>query len=536
MADTVNAAAKVAAATALAANAFLGADEGIAGTNKPVSPLPAFIPSFLQPMWGFPGFRFIINYIQASYRNDPVRSFLELCLVIFVIWWTSRTKYKQGRNEVVLTEGEVDELVEDWKPEPLVPALSEAKIRALEKIPVIDGPSGVMVRLNGKTPAINFASYNHLGVISTDKARETAISVLRQYGVGSCGPPGFYGTLDVHQDLEKHIAEFTGFPSAILYSQGMSTTLSIIPCFSKRGDTIVADEAVSFAVQQAINLSRSRVYWYKHNDMRDLESVLKKVNSSLAQRKGPLSRRFIVTEGLFQNTSQIAPLPEIIELKEKYKYRLILDESHSFGVLGKRGAGLTDYFNVPTEKIDLMIGSLCNAIGVSGGFCAADKDLISHQRLSGLGYCFSASMPAILSVASSDVIGILSKNPESLLAPLRRNTKLMHEQLSKISGINVEGHQESPIIHVSISPTALTKRKSNGEWTRGDVENALQDLVDEALKNGVLLTRAQYVDDHEHLLPNPSIRICVSAQHSEKDIAKCAKVISNAVQRVTKKK
>ena len=503
---------------------------------KTISPLPAFIPAFLSPLWTFPGFRFIIKYVQASYRNDPVRSFLELCLVIFVLWWTSRSKYKQGRSEVVLTEEEVDELVEDWKPESLVPELSDTQRNVLRKLPIIEGPNGVVVRLSGRSPATNFASYNHLGLVSSVEARETAVSTLHQYGVGSCSPPGFYGTIDVHMELEQRIAEFIGARAAILYSHGMSTTLSVIPCFSKRGDIIVADEASNFAVQQAINLSRSKVYWYKHNDMTDLERVLQEVNAAQKKRKGPLSRRFIVTEGLFQNTGQIAPLPDIVDLKEAYKYRLILDESYSFGVLGKRGAGLTDHFNISPDSIDLLIGSLCNAIGVSGGFCCADKDLIGHQRLSGLAYCFSASMPAILAVAARDVINSLYQDPAKILSPLRHNTKAMHDQLSKISGINVEGDLISPIIHISLAPTTLTKRKSNGEWTREDVEIALQDLVDEALKGGLLLTRAQYVDEYEHLLPNPSIRLCVSALHSDKDIAKCVKVIGSAVQRVTKRK
>ncbi|KAJ1678677.1 serine palmitoyltransferase component, partial [Spiromyces aspiralis] len=127
-------------ATAAAATAFAAHSNP---SIKPISVPPTFIPAFLSPLWGFPGFRFVIKYIQASYRNDPFRSFLELCLIVFVIWWTSRSKYKQGRNEVQLTEEEIDELVDDWKPEPLVPKLTECQRMSIAKIPTIEGPNGV---------------------------------------------------------------------------------------------------------------------------------------------------------------------------------------------------------------------------------------------------------------------------------------------------------------------------------------------------------------------------------------------------------
>ncbi|KAJ1949809.1 serine palmitoyltransferase component, partial [Linderina pennispora] len=253
----------------------------------------------LHTVWDV-SFRIVIRYIKNSYKDDPFRTFLEACLVGFIIWYMTKQKYNIGTNEVVLTTKEIDELCEDWKPEPLVPELTEFERETLDKAVLIDGPNGVRVKLasgSGKQ-VLNFASYNFLGFINSPDIEKRAQEMLRKYGVGSCGPPGFYGTLDVHMELEKQLAAFVGHSSAILYSQAFTTTLSVIPCFSKRGDIIVADEGVAFSLQQAIALSRSKVYWYKHNDMADLERVLAEVNAQLAGRKSALPRKFIITEGL----------------------------------------------------------------------------------------------------------------------------------------------------------------------------------------------------------------------------------------------
>ncbi|KAI8318428.1 serine palmitoyltransferase [Martensiomyces pterosporus] len=495
----------------------------------------------LRTAWDFT-FRMVLRYIKNSYKDDPFRTFLEACLVGFIVWYITKQKYNIGNNEVVLTEKEIDELVEDWKPEPLVPELTEFERETLDKAVMIDGPNGIKIRLasgNSSKQVLNFASYNFLGFVNNPDLEKHALETLRKYGVGSCGPPGFYGTLDVHMELEKQLAAFIGHSAAILYSQAFTTTLSVIPCFSKRGDIIVADEAVTFSIQQAITLSRSKVYWYKHNDMADLERVLKDVNKQLAGRRGKnaLPRKFIITEGLFQNTGDIAPLKDLVELKHRYKFRIILDESLSFGVLGKRGAGLTDHYSIDPHEVDLLIGSLCYAIGASGGFCCADKDLVEHQRLSGLGYCFSASMPSILTVAASDAIQALEIKPDNYLKELRDNTALLRTLLKRVPGLQVDGSSESPVVHIRLTPETLVRMKrSGGAWTKTDIDRVLTELTDEAQKDGVLLTRAMYVDEHERLMPNSSIRICVSSAHSRKEIEKCAHAVKSAVSRVTSKK
>ena len=171
-------------------------------------------------------------------------------------------------------------------------------------------PAGPKVKLsNGKT-VTNLATLNFYNFASNEILKEKAIKTLRTYGVGPCGPRGFYGTQDVHMQTETDIATHLGTAACIMYSQAFSTVSSVIPAFSKRGDFIVADESVSYPVRKGIQISRSTVRWYKHNDMADLERVLAKLVKE--QSRKPLTRRFIVTEGMFEHTGDVADLPKLV--------------------------------------------------------------------------------------------------------------------------------------------------------------------------------------------------------------------------------
>jgi serine palmitoyltransferase len=174
----------------------------------------------------------------------------------------------------------------------------------------VRSPTGPKSRLaNGRT-VTNLASYNFYNFVANETLKEKAIQTLRTYGVGPCGPPGFYGTQDVHMKTEADVAAHLGMPACIIYAQSFSTVSSVIPSFSKRGDIIVADRAVNFSLRKGIQISRSTVRWYEHNDMDDLERVLKQVTKE--QQKKPLTRRFIITEGMFENVGDVADLPKLV--------------------------------------------------------------------------------------------------------------------------------------------------------------------------------------------------------------------------------
>lgn len=156
----------------------------------------------------------------------------------------------------------------------------------------------------------NLASYNFYNLVANETLKEKAIQVLRTYGVGPCSPPGFYGTQDVHIKTEADVAAHLGTEACIVYAQAFSTISSVIPAFSKRGDIIVADKAVNFAVRKGIQISRSSVWWYEHNDLEDLRRVLERIVKENARK--PLTRRFIVTEGLSENVGDAVNLPRLV--------------------------------------------------------------------------------------------------------------------------------------------------------------------------------------------------------------------------------
>jgi serine palmitoyltransferase len=239
-------------------------------------------------------------------------------------------------------------LVDEWTPEPLGQPLDAKEQADLASVPVIAGPNGPKPKLasNGKS-VINLASFNFTGLAGNEHIKSMAVDTLRKYGLGSCGPPGFYGTLgaknvfmmsrkhinvvtiaDVHMDLERDIADFLGAEATILYSQGFSTISSVIPAFCKRGDIIVADRGVSFAAQKGIQISRSTVRWYDHNDLKSLEDVLEGVEKERRKRRAPLTRRFIITEGIFEKDGAMVDLPKLVSMMPTLPHSRSIDVSN----------------------------------------------------------------------------------------------------------------------------------------------------------------------------------------------------------------
>jgi serine palmitoyltransferase len=254
---------------------------------------------------------------------------MELFLLLVAIRYLLAKAYspKKRAAHMLLTEHEVDELVDDWTPEPLVPDHDDDLIALAEQQPVLhhDASTGPRTKISTGQKVLNLANHNHFNLSNDPSLVATAVDTIRTYGVGPCSAPGFAGTFDVHLKLEQDIAHHLGTEDTILYSQSFSTISSVISAFCKRGDIIVADRAVNFAIRKGIQASRSIVRWYEHNDMDDLECVLAK----LVPVKGPLTRRFIITEGLSENVGDVIDLPRLVAIKNKYKFRIILDETYA---------------------------------------------------------------------------------------------------------------------------------------------------------------------------------------------------------------
>ncbi|KDD71868.1 class I/II aminotransferase, partial [Helicosporidium sp. ATCC 50920] len=298
------------------------------------------------------------------------------------------------------------------QPEPLVGSCPPQCPRAPPRAPVVVCQHAApFVELEDGSRLLNFASTDFLGMSTLDSIRAECKRAIAKYGVGSCGPRGFYGTVDVHLSLEERVARLMGVPEAILYSFDGATLPSILPAFANARDLIVVDDAANYGVQSGCTLSRARVLRFKHNDMEDLERVLTEVAKEDRRKKKPLNRRFIAVEGVYANTGEVAPLAAIARLKDRFKYRLVVDESFGLGVLGDRARGAHELAGLDHDQVDIVGASLSHAAGSVGGFCTGEREMVDHQRLSGLGYCFSASSPPYTAVAASAALDHITGTP-----------------------------------------------------------------------------------------------------------------------------
>jgi serine palmitoyltransferase len=228
-----------------------------------------------------------------------------------------------------------------------------------------------------------------------------------------------------------------------------------------------------------------------------------------------------------------------VELKEKYKFRIILDETWSFGVLGRTGRGLTEAQNVDPVQVDMIVGSLAGPLCAGGGFCAGEKAVVEHQRLTAASYTFSAALPAMLAMTASESLNVLQSNPE-ILTQCRENIRLMRAQLDPRSDwVMCRSAPENPIMLLVLKPDVINARR----LTIDDQERLLQECVDESLSNGVLITRLKGIPittntslkDGNYTV-QPALKVCLTSGLSKKDVEKAGVTIRHAITKVMTKK
>ena len=432
----------------------------------------------------------------------------------------SRKSYRPKQQKLELTPQEIEELCEGWKPEPLVPEKS-SRPRQPSPRPV-ESMLGSQVDVGGRQ-CVNCASMNFLGVQGDPDIIARCERAMDKYGVGSCGPRGFYGTFDVHIGLEERMARFMGVDEAVLYAYDAATASSVIPSFCKKGDQIVADASVCYGIQTGIELSRSDVSYFKHNDVGDLRRILEELRSAGGKREmdHPSKRRFLVIEGVYANSGDVAPLREIFDLAKEFKYRIIMDESFSLGVLGRRGRGLSEEVGLEPQDIDIIVASLGNSLASVGGVCMGTKAMNASSKLNSSGYVFSASLPPFLAVAAQAAIDKLDAEPQRL-ERLQANARLMRRELGGMKGARVLGNDErSPLIHIEVD------HPLGGESDAFTPQRKLEQLeriVDAAIQEGVLVDIATFCSK-DRSAEFPTLRVTVTAEHSDRDVLRCARVL-----------
>ncbi|KAH9577407.1 Aminotransferase [Trypanosoma melophagium] len=357
---------------------------------------------------------------------------------------------------------------------------------------------------------------------------EVARNTVMAYGVGSCGPRGFYGTVKPHMDAEADIAKFLNVEDSIIYSFSFATISTLISAFVSRGEYIVMDNGANLSVADGCTLSRANIYKYRHNDMTHLETLLKEIVEKEEKEK-KLSRRFVVTEGVFRNTGDICNLPKVLQLCRTYKFRIILEDSYGFGSLGPTARGTHEHFGIPPKMIDVYVGSLSTSMGAVGGFCAGDHAMVDFQRLTAAAYVFSASLPPYVTAAVSAALKLLNED-HTYVQRLQTNARLFRKALreaefnaEKISMVECEG-DVSPVIILSPS-------KQYAKDHPGTVEEELEKVVQMARDKNVLLVRNVFSGE-EKCENSSGLRILVKGKASTDEIQHAVTVVIEAVKSV----
>lgn len=248
-----------------------------------------------------------------------------------------------------------------------------------------------------------FGSNCYSGLVADPRIKEAAIEATKKYGTGCAGSPFLNGTLDIHKQLERRIAEYIGKEDVMIYSTGFEVNLGVVSCLTGREDYILWDEQDHASIIEGRRLSFSTALKYKHNDMASLEKQLQKCD--------PDKVKLIVTDSVFSMEGDVANVPEIVKLAKKYNASVMVDEAHGIGVFGKGGRGVCNHFGV-TDDVDLVMGTFSKSFASLGGFIATDKEITNFLRHHSRSYIFTASITPASTAAALKAIDIMESEPE----------------------------------------------------------------------------------------------------------------------------
>ena len=355
-------------------------------------------------------------------------------------------------------------------------------------IRTIESPQGAWVHIDGKK-YLNLCSNNYLGLCNDPRIVKKAKEYIDRFGVGPGAVRTIAGTMSIHLQLEKRLAEFKGAEAAIVLQSGFCANLAVLPTLAPAADHIIFSDSLNHAsIIDACRLSKAKVVRYEHSDMTDLKTKLE-------EYKGVGSRQLLVTDGVFSMDGDVAKLPEIVDLCEAYGVIVVVDDAHGEGVLGRGGRGIVDHFNLH-GKVDVEVGTMSKAFGVMGGMVAGKAELVDYLRQKARPNLFSSALTVPDVAACQAAVDILEASDE-LVTRLWDNGKLLKKELSSI-GFDT-GNSETPI-----TPAII-----------GEAQDA-KDFSARLFKEGVFATAIVFPT-----VPRGTARIrcMVSAAHSQDDLA-----------------
>ncbi len=328
-------------------------------------------------------------------------------------------------------------------------------------IRTIESPQGAWIIVDGKK-VLNLCSNNYLGFANHPKLREKAEEAIERFGVGPAAVRTIAGTMSLHNELERKLAEFKGAEATISFQSGFNANLATIPALVGRGDAIFSDELNHASIIDGSRLSRATIIRYNHNDPVDLEKKLKE--------EGPKYRRkLVVTDGVFSMDGDIAPLPEIAEVAEKYDAILMVDDAHGEGVLGRGGRGIVDHFGLH-GRVDIEVGTLSKAFGVVGGYVAGSKEIVEYLKQKARPFLFSSAVTPPDVAASIAAVDILTESDE-LVKKLWDNAKYFKEGMKKL-GFDT-GKSQTPITPVMLGEATVAQEFSKRLFEEGIFAQAI---------------------------------------------------------------
>lgn len=348
----------------------------------------------------------------------------------------------------------------------------------------IEENEGPVVRIEGRK-VIMAGSNNYLGLTAHPKVKEAARRAVDKYGTGCSGSRYLTGTLDLHNELEARLAKFMGKEACLLFSTGYQTGQGIIPTLVQRGEYVVADRDNHACIVAASMMAKgmfAEIVRYKHNEMADLERVI----SRLPRETGKL----IVSDGVFSTTGEIADLPDLVTIAKKYNARILIDDAHAIGVIGKGGRGTASHFGLE-DAVDMTMGTFSKTFASLGGFVVGDERVINYLKHHSPALIFSASPTPSSVAAALAALDILEQEPERI-AKLIRNADKMRRCFSEMGFRVITG--QSAVVPVIVGDDTVAFQLWRRLFDAGVFVNA---FVSPGVPAGMQMMRTSYMAAHE---------------------------------------
>jgi 8-amino-7-oxononanoate synthase len=348
----------------------------------------------------------------------------------------------------------------------------------------IEENEGPVVQIEGRK-VVMAGSNNYLGLTAHPKVKEAALKAVEKYGTGCSGSRYLTGTLDLHIELENRLAKFFGSEAVLLYSTGYQTAQGIIPTLVQRGEYVVSDKdnhACIVAGQMMARGATAELVRYKHNDMADLERVLQKIPMEAG--------KLIVSDGVFSTGGEIVDLPKLVDLAKKFNAKLLIDDAHSVGVIGKGGRGTASEFNLEKE-VDLTMGTFSKTFASLGGFVAGAERVINYLKHHSSALIFSASPTPAAVAAALAALDILEQEPwrvEKLIS----NANKVRKELTEAGFKVIDGR--TAIVPVIIGDDALAFQMWRKLYDAGVFVNV---FISPGVPQGRQMMRTSYMSSHE---------------------------------------